>query len=109
MPVNTLRVLEFRGRLTFGEESERRYAELRGHLEQGARTFIFDLSRVPDIDSAGIGFLVSCLSTVSRAKGELWLAAPTNRVLYVLLITRMDTVFPLFESLEAALESLPAR
>ena len=96
------RVLALTGRLTFGPENERSYEEMRRHIERGERRFIFDLSRVPDIDSAGVGFLVTCFTTVLRAGGELRLAAPGNRVFYVLLITRLDTVFPIYESVEAA-------
>ncbi len=103
VPTGPPRILEFRGRLTFGYENKQRYADLRRYLEQGERTFVFDLSRVADMDSAGIGFLVTCLTTVLRADGELRLAAPTDRVLYVLLTTRLDTVFPVFESVRAAL------
>src|SRR5713226_7580571 len=91
-----LRILEFQGRLTFGAQSEKRYEEVRALLRDGRRHFIFDLSRVPDMDSAGIGFLVSCLTTILRVNGSLALAAPSNRVLYALLITRLDTVFRLF-------------
>lgn len=104
-PRGGARVLEFSGRLTFGPESEARYEELRVLVEQGTRHLILDLSRVPDLDSAGIGFLVTCLTTVLRVDGTLSLAAPSNRVLYALLITRLDTVFPVFESVEAALEN----
>ncbi len=98
-----LRTLEFTGRLTFGAESERHYEELRAQIGKGARHFVFDLSRVPDVDSAGLGFLVACLTTILHADGSLSLAAPSDRVLYALLITRLDTVFSLFDSVEKAL------
>ncbi len=98
-----LRILEFQGRLTFGAESEKRYEELCAFIRAGSRHFIFDLSGVADADAAGIGFLVTCLTAILRVNGSLALAAPSNRVLYSLLITRLDTVFPLFESVEKAL------
>src|SRR5262249_54442873 len=98
-----LRTVEFRGRLTFGAESERRYEEVCAMIREGTRHFIFDLSRVPDIDSAGIGFLVESLETILRVDGKLALVAPSNRVLYALLITRLDTVFSLFDTVEKAL------
>lgn len=102
-PASRPRVLEFTGRLTFGAENEKSYGELRRYVELGEKTFIFDLGSVTDMDSAGVGFLVTCFTTVLRGGGELRLAAPNDRVLYVLLITRLDTVFPVFESVEAAL------
>ena len=102
-PGETARVFEFRGRLTYGPFSEQRYQDLRAEIERGSRYFVFDLSQVPDVDSAGIGFLVECLTTVRRAQGALCLAAPSERVLYSLRITRLDSLFPAFESVEAAL------
>ena len=97
------RVFDFSGRLTYGPTSEERYQELRADIGSGARHFVFDLSRVPDVDSAGIGFLVECLTTVRRAGGGLSLAAPSERVLHSLLLTRLDGLFPVFETVEAAL------
>ena len=103
-PGGAARVLEFKGRLTFSEQSEQHFAELRRYIEEGARTFVFDLRQVPDVDSAGLGFLVTCLTTAQRAGAELRLAAPSNRVLYALLITKLDAIFPVFETVEAALQ-----
>ena len=104
-PVGGPRILQFDHRLTFGRECERHYQELRNHIEQGTRHFIFDLRLAPDMDSAGVGFLVMCLTTVRRAGGELRLAAASSRVLYVLLITRLDTVFPIYGSVGEALQA----
>lgn len=100
---HAIRVLRFSGRLTYGPASEERYAELCGAIRQGARHFVFDLSAVPDIDSAGIGFLVESLTTVRQAGGILCLAAPSYRVRRSLLITNLESVFPVAESAEAVL------
>ena len=101
----SVNVVEFKGKLTYGLESEQRYEELRARLEGGSRCFLFDLQQVPDIDSTGIGFLVECLTTVIRAGGKLYLAAPSDSVLHSLAITRLDSLFPAFESVDAALNA----
>ena len=98
-------VLEFRGKLTYCQESEHRYQELCAHLKRGSRCFLLDLEQVPDIDSTGIGFLVTCLTTVLRAGGKLYLVAPSDCVLKSLMITRLDHLFPAFESVDAALST----
>ncbi len=100
-----MEVLVFRGKLTYGLESERRYEELCARLQQGSRCFLFDLREVPDIDSTGIGFLVTCLTTVARAGGRLCLAAPSSAVLHSLAITRLDRLFPAFEDVDTALRA----
>ncbi|HYM12488.1 MAG TPA: STAS domain-containing protein [Bryobacterales bacterium] len=103
------RIFAFSGRLTYGPENEQRYEEFRAAMEEGARDFIFDLQHVPDMDSAGIGFLVECLTTSRRMGARLTLAAPSNRVLYSLLITRLDSLFPVYETVEAALAGASRR
>ena len=100
-----MNVLEFRGKLTYGLESERRYEEMCAGLQGGSRFFLFDLREVSDIDSTGIGFLVTCLTTVLRAGGRLYLASPSDSVRHSLVITRLDRLFPAFDSVEAALSA----
>ena len=96
-------VIEFCGRLTYGPESDKRYEELCSQLERGVRSLVFDLRLVPDIDSAVIGFLVTCLTAARRAQAEISLAAPSSRVLHTLRITKLHTLFPVLDSVESAL------
>ena len=98
-------VVCFQGRVTFGRETERCRQALKDLLAQGERRFVFDLSGVEYVDSAGIGFLVSCLITLGNEGARLRLAAPPERVRYVLGITKLDTVFALFPSLDQAIKN----
>lgn len=99
------RVFELTGKLTEGPESEEIYRALRAEIDRGVGNFVLDLSRAPDINSAGIGFLVECLTAVRRAGGRLILVAPSKRIRHALLTTRLDTVLPVFDSVDAALTS----
>jgi anti-sigma B factor antagonist len=93
-----IQVVSFRGRLTFGPETQRCREALRAALAGGERNFVFDLAGVEYADSAGLGFLVSCLTTLRQAGAELRLAAVPEKVAHVLHITRLDTVFRIFPS-----------
>jgi anti-sigma B factor antagonist len=97
-------VIHFQGRVTFGRETEHCRQTLRDLMAQGDRRFIFDLSGVEYVDSAGIGFLVSCLITLGNEGAKLRLAAAPERVRYVLGITKLDTVFASFPTLEEAVQ-----
>lgn len=97
-------VIRLHGRVTFGRETEHCRQALKDLLGQGERRFIFDLSSVEYVDSAGIGFLVSCLITINNEGAKLRLAGPPERVQYVLGITKLYSVFTLFPSLDKALE-----
>ena len=95
-------VLRFQGRVTFGRETERCRQTLKDLMGQGLRKFIFDLSGVEYVDSAGIGFLVSCLITLGNEGAKLRLAGAPERVQYVLGITKLNTVFTMFPTLRQA-------
>lgn len=95
-------LFHFHGRITFGRETEACRQTLKSLLSRGKRNIVFDLSDVEAVDSAGIGFLVSCLTTVRNEGGHLRLAQPQQRVDYVLGITKLYTVFEILPTVEQA-------
>ena len=97
-------VISFKGRVTFGRQTEQCRQNLKELLARGERKFVFDLADVEYVDSAGIGFLVSCLTTLGQSGAKLRLASPPERVRYVLGITRLHTVFEVCETREQALK-----
>ena len=100
--------VQFREKLGYGGQCQRRYDEMCHNLEEGSRTVVFDLSQVPDINSEGIGFLVMCLATVEQAGGQLRLASVSSQVRDALVMTRLYPVFSVFDSVDAALTERPA-
>ncbi len=70
-----------------------------------SRTLILDLSGVPYIDSAGIGALVGAYVNHSKENRSLALVGVGERVVNALKITRVDSFFQIFDSLEAAEEA----
>jgi anti-sigma B factor antagonist len=81
--------------------------QLRTRLKELTQTkkplIVIDMAGVPYIDSSGVATLVECLQGVSRYGGKLRLAAMGRQTLSVLEISRLDTVFSVFDSLEGAL------
>ncbi len=49
-------------------------------LDRGQRRMVLDLSRLSDIDAAGVGELVCALTTTSAAGGVLQIAHASRRV-----------------------------
>ena len=82
---------------------------LREHLDhlvaEGATKFVIDLSAVPFLDSAGMSILVSLLKRARQGGGNVKLVAPHAMAPRQLLdLTRFDRVFPMADSVEAALQ-----
>jgi anti-anti-sigma factor len=80
-------------------EFERSVQEL---FKAGYRHLVTDLRGVPGIDSAGVRALVRGLTTSQRLEGSFVLVAPSAGVHAVLHTAHLDSVFPIFESLEPA-------
>jgi anti-sigma B factor antagonist len=66
---------------------------------------VVDMAEVPYIDSSGVATLVECLQSVSRYRGQLRLCQLTKRASGVFEISRLDTVFKIFGTLEEALNA----
>jgi anti-anti-sigma factor len=69
---------------------------------------VFDFCSVTHLDSAGIEFLLNCLSAIVKRDGELKLAALSPQAATVLEITRVGRFFEVFPTVEDAVRSFDA-
>jgi anti-sigma B factor antagonist len=74
-------------------------------VEEGRVKIVLDLGKVTLLDSAGIGMLVSKYLTAHRKGGRLKLLHLTVRSDYLMHVTKLFTVFEIFESEDAAIRS----
>jgi anti-sigma B factor antagonist len=77
-------------------------------LAEGSRHLIVDLEHVTHVDSGGVRALVRGYLTAHRLGGTVALANADKRVHRVLSLMRLDMVFPIFESVDAAIAATPA-
>lgn len=99
-------VIAVAGRVVLGVESQRIESQVRELLEAGQRKIVFDLAGVSHIDSTGIGRFIAALNATLRAGGKLAIAAASGQVRESFRLTRLDTIFPLYDTVEAALAAL---
>jgi len=71
-------------------------------VEGGARHVVVDLGRVDFLDSTGLGVLVGALKRLRSAGGSFGLVCTKEPLLKIFRITALDQVFPLYETVEAA-------
>jgi len=67
---------------------------------------IIDLKEVRYISSSGIGVLITMLTKMRNAGGEVFLASPSEHVKKLLIITKLNNIFTVYDSLEDAKEKL---
>lgn len=90
-------VLELTERLTVETEADLKQA-VRRQLDAGYRHIVLDLARVPYVDSCGLGTMVQAHVSAHRAGGWVRLSNVTPRVRHLLTVTRLLTIFEIFES-----------
>ena len=103
--VGDVTVVDVSGRITLGEGSSALRDVLRDLSAQGNKKILLNLSEVSYIDSSGIGELVSGFTSVSNGGGTLKLLGLTKRVKDLLQITKLYTVFEVFDDEAAAVRS----
>jgi anti-sigma B factor antagonist len=80
----------------FAQTLERTLADDKGHV-------IIDFGRINFIDSTGIGELVGYLGRFRSFQRELVLVNPSDRIRKLLQVARLDKLFPMYETVDAAL------
>jgi anti-sigma B factor antagonist len=93
------------GKITIGEGSVALRTGIRRLLEEGKKKILLNLARVGYIDSSGIGELVSSYTAIGKEDGQLKLLNLTQKLQDLLTITKLLTVFDVYESEEEALAS----
>ena len=71
-------------------------------VEDGRCDLVVDLEKVAFLDSTGLGVLVGGLKRVRTRNGSLRLVCTQDRILKIFRITGLDKVFPLYDSVDAA-------
>jgi anti-anti-sigma factor len=101
-------VLEVQGRLTLGEATEELRQAVTTLLEGARNKIVLELSGVPYVDSAGLGEIVRAVTNAKRAGGATKLANPTQRLIDLLRIAKVQSIAEAFPSEEAAIGSFDA-
>lgn len=100
--VDSITLLSLKGTIVAGRDSEVLTELVAEFLEGGETRIILDLAQVNFIDSTGIGALIRVHSSAMRKAAAVKLLHLTKRVYDVLQITRLSSVFEIYDDLEKA-------
>ena len=97
-------VVHLSGAVFFDEESTSLRVRVKDLLDK-SRQIVLDLGNVTRIDSSGLGTLVALHASARRIGGDIKLVNLGNHVKEALQITRLVTVFEVFDKAEDAIAS----
>ena len=84
-----------------GDEVGPRLAEMvSDSIEEGLKLVVIDLEKVRYISSSGLGLLITLLTKMKNTGGELVLTAPSEHVKKLLIITKLNGIFKVLDSVD---------
>jgi anti-sigma B factor antagonist len=98
-------ILDVRGKLAVEEGAKELRKRVKELAASGHQKIILNLGDVSSVDSTGIEALVSSYTTVKKGGGEIKFTEITDRLNYLLEITKLSTVFDTYEQEDQAIES----
>ena len=103
--VGDVTVLDLAGKLTLGEATERLHDKINSLLHQEHKAIVLNLGELESMDSGGLGELVRSHSTAKIEHASVRISNLPKRIQDLLTLTKLITVFDVFDSETDAVES----
>lgn len=101
-------ILDLQGNVTLGEASGLLRDAVKAMIAEGHKKVLLNLAGVHYIDSAGLGELVGAYATAERNQAQLKLLHLQKKVEGLMQITKLITVFEVYENEAEAIRSFHA-
>jgi anti-sigma B factor antagonist len=98
-------IIDIDGKIVLGDgdvEIKRTVDQL---ISKGNKNFILNLAHVPYLDSAGLGEIIRCFTSLRKSGGNFKLLSPNQRIIDLLNITKLLDVFDIHDNEAAAVAS----
>ena len=106
--IDGITVVDCHGRIIFGDESSMLRDAVKEKLKT-SKNIVINIADVNYIDSGGLGTLVGLFTSARGTGGTIKLANLTHRVSELLQVTKLVTVFEVFDGEDKAVRSFSKR
>lgn len=101
-------ILDLEGKIRLGTGNLELHQALRLLVERGEKKILLNLANVSNIDSSGLGELIAGYATLQKTGGDLKLLNLTDKVSELMMITKLLTVFEVYDNEADAIGSFDA-
>ena len=98
-------ILDLKGKLVVGDSCTDVREKINEQIGQDHKQIILNLQGVDYIDSTGLGSLVICYTSLQKTGGSLKLENLNRRNLELMLLTKLSTIFQIFNEEQEAVNS----
>lgn len=99
-------MITLKGKLLLGQETANLASLVPELIATGHKNLVFDLGGVTHIDSTGIGRFIDTYTRLAKVGGKMRLAGAAGVVRDSFHVTRLDTVFSFYPTVEMACQGL---
>ena len=103
--VGGVSIVDLNGKITLGENTGSLRNEIHSLLSRGVKNIILNFAQVGYVDSSGLGELVGAFTTTTNAGGSLKLLNLQDKMKGLMQVTKLYTIFAVFEDEAAAVKS----
>lgn len=103
--VDGITIIDLDGRISLGESSAKLHEKIRSLAAERKNRVLLNLERVTGIDSSGLGSLVAGHATIEKSGGTMKLENLSDRTTELMTITKLYTVFDIFDDERKAIGS----
>ena len=101
------KVFHLQGRLMDQHQADHLMNVLDEHLNgKDGMNVVLDMGQLLYMNSTGLNIMISVLTRTKKTGGQVVLAAVSHGVRQLFVVTKLDTVFPILDSVEMALAEL---
>ena len=98
-------ILDLEGNIHIGSTSDKLQRMLKAFAFEDKKRILINLAKVRTVDSTGLGALVGGYTSLGKQGGQLKIENLSARILELMHITKLYTVFEIFDHETSALES----
>lgn len=99
-------ILALSGKIMGGPEAGQINDAINDLIDKGKRRFVIDLAKTEWMNSSGLGILIGAATTLKNNNGKMVLIHVSDRIMNLLKITKLITVFEISDSLDEAINLL---
>jgi anti-sigma B factor antagonist len=98
-------ILTLSGKIVGGPESLKFNQTLSNLIEEGSVNVILDLSKIELMNSSGLGIIIHSVNQLKQNSGSLKLANVSSKIRQIMEITKLDSIFQCYDTVEDAVKS----
>jgi anti-sigma B factor antagonist len=102
-------IIEAEGALRLGDAVDKLREALESLIASGDPKIVVDASRIPMIDSSGIGVLVRTLTVAKQRGGSVKLVQPSKEAIRTMKLVGLLSLFEIFDDEDSAIASFAAK